>query len=201
MKIALIYSGHLRTWEECKENHRMNLWDANCDLFFYTYDDPRCAEFHRFTRIPEEAYYHPTFDNGHPFHSNKRPETTIHNTLNQWHNNFTAWAITPKGYDIYVRIRPDIRFDGMIYLRNYTPDVLGEKTIYIPEGNDYGGVNDQFAFGDYNAMRVFYEVYLNHAKLWGEGIEFHSEGVQLENLRKEGVTIKRLPTLQHIHRK
>lgn len=196
MKIALIYSGHLRTWEQCQENHRTMLWDKHCEKFFFTYDDPG----YPFIQIPEVSYYHPIYDKDHPFHANKRPETTIHNTLNQWHNNFIAWAVVPKTFDIYVRVRPDIRFDDPIYLRNYTPDVLGQKTIHICEGNDYGGVNDQFAFGDYAAMRVFYDVYLNHAKLWQEGKEFHSEGMQMENLLKEGVTINRLPAKQHIVR-
>lgn len=198
MKIALLYTGHLRTWEKCKPNHEKCIWDKNCDLFFYTYQDPQCLEFHRFTRIPEEGYYHPTYDIGHEFLKNKRPETQVHNTLNQWHNNFTLWAMVPKVYDIYVRIRPDIWFDASIYLRNHDP--IKPSTIFIPEGNDYGGVNDQFAFGDYKAMRTFYEVYLNHRKLWQEGSEFHSEGIQLDNLISGDIEIVRLKEKQHIVR-
>lgn len=200
MRIALIYTGYLRTWERCFANHRDNIYTPECDAFFYTYEDPEIQGLHdlsfqfpvTWTQCP-----HPFYDDPfarHKFDERKRPETTVHQVYNMMHNNLVGFSLVPKGYDFYVRIRPDISFNGKLDFRNYEPK---ENTIYIPQGMDFHGINDQFAFGDYNTMRKYYSVYLNCTDLWNEGTEFNSEIMHLANLKKQGIEIVRFGSPQH----
>jgi hypothetical protein len=99
-----------------------------------------------------------------------------------------GFNLIPKGYDIYVRIRPDTIFNGKLDFSQF--DCTG-KRIYIPQGMDYGGINDQFAFGNHEVMKIYYSVYQNCHELFNEGHKWHSEGMQLANLQKHGVEIVR----------
>jgi hypothetical protein len=195
VRVAIIYTGHLRTWEKCRKNHEVNLWTDDADLFFHTYDEPfiDLGAPGDWTPIPGE--YHYIID--HPYNARRRPEISIGNTLNQWHNNFIGFCIAPKGYDVYVRCRPDIIFSGHIDLNQ---DLSGNK-IYIPSGQDYySGFNDQFAFGNYETMKAYYSVYLNHGKMFEDGLIFHTEEYVTENMKRCGLNIIRLPITNQILR-
>jgi hypothetical protein len=195
VRVAIIYTGHLRTWEKCRKNHDVNLWTDDADLFFHTYDEPfiDLGAPGQWTPIPCE--YHYIID--HPYNARRRPEISIGNTLNQWHNNFIGFCIAPKGYDVYVRCRPDIIFSGHIDLNQ---DLSGNK-IYIPTGQDYyTGINDQFAFGNYETMKAYYSVYLNHGKMFEDGLIFHTEEYVTENMKRCGLNIIRLPITNQIIR-
>lgn len=186
MRVALIYTGHLRTWEKCKPDHFQKIITPESDLYFYTYEDPMMG---RFVKIPGE--YWSLEIGSHPYDKNRRPETSVANTFNQWHNNFIGFNLVPKVYDVYVRIRADITFSERVDFTKY--DYSGLK-VYIPHGHNYwGGVNDQVAFGNYEAMKKYYSVYLNHGEIFKAGVEFHTERYVTENLRREGVEVVRIP--------
>lgn len=203
-KVALCYSGLLRSWQQCKGNHYDNVWmpnKGNLDAYFYTDDYPaehfeeREKEFFgflpyiglRFTQDQNVDWYPDPFK-PHLYDKNKAPENTIYQTFRQWHCGMIGFNLIPKGYDIYVRIRPDTVFNGKINFADF--DCSGKK-IYIPQGNDFGGVNDMFAFGNHEVMKIYYSVYQNCHELFVEGHKFHSEGMQLANLNKHGVEIIR----------
>ena len=195
-KVALVYSGLLRTWERCRWSHKEYLdHDDNPDLDFWFYTDERPKVFDgiservHFTQDQHVRWYPDPFKE-HRYHERKAPENTYYQTMRQWRANYLAFSLVPQGYDIYVRIRPDIEFNGGINFKDY--DCSG-KTIYIPQGLDYGGVNDQFAFGNYEVMKIYYSVFENVHELFHEGKVFHSEGMQLANLQKHGVNIVRYP--------
>jgi len=204
MKVALNYTGLLRSWKQCKGNHYEYVWIGNNpDIFFYTDHNPSMWLEERegdlfkninwqFTQDQNVNFYPDPFK-VHRYHERKVPENTYYQTMRQWHCGFIGFCLIPQNYDIYVRIRPDIIFNGPIDFSKY--DCTG-KTIYIPEGNDYGGCNDQFAFGNHEVMKIYYSVYQNHHDLWHEGATFHSEGMQLANLNKHGVNIVRIGSPQ-----
>ena len=195
MKIALLYSGYLRTWERCLPNHRETFGDFEKDItsFFYTYEHPgECVGLLRFVKNPHSFHDNPFGD--HKFNTRKAPENTAFQTLNQWHSNFVGFALVPKGFDIYVRNRCDLQFNSKVDFSKY--DCSG-MNIYIPQGMDFGGVNDQFAFGNYEVMKIYYSVYLNCYDLWNDGVLFHSETMQMENLKRNGVNIVRIDLPQH----
>lgn len=185
MKIALIYSGHLRTWEKCRGNQKDFIITPECDLYWHTYEKPFEEDIKFFLQIPGE--FHKYEIGSHPYDQNRRPETSVANTLNQWHNNFVGFSMVPKIYDVYVRIRPDITFEKKIEFSEYD---YNQNNIYIPHGHKYwGGVNDQIAFGNYEVMKKYYSVYLNHGEIFKHGKRFHTEEYVRENLERQGVNI------------
>lgn len=185
MITALIYTGHLRTWSQCRDNHRQMLWPYSNDMFMHTVEDLKLTDFHILDGV------------SHRYNQRRRGETSVANTLNQWHNNFIGFALVPKVYDVYVRVRPDIVFDKPVRFNDY--DCTG-RTIYITKEKDYGGVNDQFAFGNYDVMKDYYSVYLNHAQLFDSGVEFHTETMVLANLNLYGINIVRIDVEENIVR-
>ena len=202
-QIALIYTGNLRTFmAECRTNHGEYIYTKDCSFYWYTYEEPEIKtvlthpnlekysidgfRWH-FVKVPESFYPDPFKE--HKYATRMRKENTVYQTLAQWHTNFVGFCLVPRGYDVYVRIRPDIKFNGRVNFDDF--DCTGNN-IYIPDGNDYGGVNDQFAFGSYEVMKVYYSVYVNCHQLWEDGVEWHSEGMQLSNLQRHGINIVRI---------
>jgi hypothetical protein len=184
MRVALIYSGQERTWERCKQSHEDAIYTGDTVVFWHTVEALK-------------VYPHFYQLDGHPYDQNRRPETVVASSLNQWHNNFIAFSLVPRDFDVYVRIRPDITFSGRI---DFSQDYSGLK-VYIPHGHNYwDGVNDQIAFGNWESMRRYYSVYLNHGDIFREGVEFHTERYVTQNLIRQGVEIIRIPVDNYIIR-
>lgn len=186
-KTALVYTGLLRSWQQCKGNHREYLWNGiQTDLFFYTDNDPELVDCQWIK--DEHVNWYPDPFKDHRYATRKAPENTVYQTYRQWRANYIGFAMVPQGYDIYCRVRPDTVLNGKLNFADF--DCSG-KRIYIPQGMDYGGINDQFAFGNYEVMKIYYSVFENVHELWHEGAIFHSETMQLKNLQKHGVEIVR----------
>ena len=200
LKIALLYSGQLRSWKDTVANHQANIWQRDdfnqTEPFFYTDKDPNDNNHgYAFNNvvITRESFFPDPFK-GHPYNANKAGENQVYNTYNQWLNNLVGFILAPVDRDVYVRIRPDLKFNDKLDFTDY--DYSGRK-IYIPQGHDYGGVNDQFAFGNREVMKIYFSVMLNHHYLYARGVKFHSETMQQENLNAEGVEIVRIGYPQH----
>jgi hypothetical protein len=197
-KTALVYTGLLRSWQQCKGNHYENLWIGNnVDFHFYTDDNPMKYFEPRESQMvydkinwvgDEHVNWYPDPFKDHRYATRKAPENTVYQTYRQWRANYIGFAMVPQGYDIYCRVRPDIVLNGKLNFADF--DCSGNR-IYIPQGMDYGGINDQFAFGNYEVMKIYYSVFENVHELWHEGAIFHSETMQLKNLQKHGVEIVR----------
>jgi len=189
-KIAVINTGFLRTWDKCRENHERNLYTPDTDLFWFTFEDP-CYRG-QFLRVPYIWYPAP---DAHPYDVNKEPETGVYQALNMWHNIFVSFCLAPKGYDVYVRCRPDILFSDRLELQ------VQANTVYIPEGNDFrGGVNDQFAYGDYETMKIYFSLYLSYKEYFNAGVKFHPEAYLRHHMEVNGIRIERIKTTQWILR-
>jgi hypothetical protein len=128
----------------------------------------------------------------HPYDSNKSPEGNVRQTLKQWIGNLCAFHMAPSDADVYVRIRPDLQFNGPLVFEKPKP-----RTIYIPQGMDFRGINDQFAYGDWETMRDYFLVYENSHHLWQKGVTHNSEAMQLANLKDKGIEIVRFASPQH----
>lgn len=126
------------------------------------------------------------------YSGNKAGETSIINTLNQWRNRKLAFDEMATGALIVIS-RLDIRFTGKIDFSIVTPGI-----VYIPEGQDYGGLNDQFAFGDYGAMMWYTRLYDHIDSYWESGVKFHPETLLAYHLRNTMVI--RIPVQTEICR-
>lgn len=176
MRACLIYSGWKRTYDQCKANQTAMLV---ADEFTEYHRDESTANID-FFKFDIEQY-----------NENRIPETKVRHTLNQWHNSFFSFGqASPQDGDVFVRIRYDIELTGQIRFADYP---LKDNLVYIPFGQDYrAGVNDQFAFGNYQSMKKYFSVYLNHERIFNQGVPFHTESYLRKHLENEGVEIKRL---------
>lgn len=84
------------------------------------------------------------------------------------------------------------RFD--LYVDDYIwyVDTIEDNTIYIPEGEDHGGLNDRFAYGNYESMKIYCHLYdqidtLSHPEL-------HPESILKEYVDITGLTVVRFPS-------
>lgn len=189
-----MYSGYLRTWNQCHENQKTTLLTEDSDLYFYTYSKPDSTVFKQFIQIPCDYY---TVMPDHKFNSNRRPESEPHNSFNQWHNNFIGFSLVPNNYDLYVRCRTDISFNDKVSFESYLYD---DNTIYIPQGNDYWGINDQCAFGNYQAIKKYFNVYINKDDIFAKGVTYNPEVYLLENLKMQNMNVVRTPQMHEIVR-
>lgn len=187
MKIAVLYSGFIRSWNQCRHNQEQNLYTPETDSYFYTYTKPENTPYKQFIQIPE--IYYPHLPN-HPYVATKNPYSSVDGSLNNWHNQFVGFCMMQKEYDIYIKSRCDIILSGKINFEHY---LIDDKNIYIPYGHDHwNGVNDQLAFGSYNVMKKYFSVYVEHQWIFDSGLQFHPENYVRENLERLGVTINRL---------
>lgn len=203
MKIALIYTGQLRTFRRCWPNHKECIHDANSEhkisSYFYTYENPDLELEERNELVPNsqwiqchQAFYPDPFGH-HLFNSNKVPESQACQVLNMMHNNLVGFSLVPHRHDVYVRIRPDEILNGNLKFSNFD---IKPNTVFIPQGNDYRGVNDQFAFGDYESMKKWYSVYINAHQLFTMGTVFNAEIYHKANAELTGLDIVRFGSPQ-----
>lgn len=184
MKVCLIYSGWLRTWEQCRGNHAERLTPAPAHVVHYNETTP----------FEDEPY---TVDEW-GYDANKAGENQAWNTMNMWRAMWRAWERTPQGMDVYVRNRYDIVIDGQI---DFTKFDYPPNRVYIPHGNDYrDGVNDQFAFGSYDAMEAYHNVYFDHGTHFAAGKMFHSESYLKYTLEMRSIEIVRIEATNRIIR-
>jgi hypothetical protein len=188
MRIAVLYSGHIRTWDKCKQNQIDSFYNGNTHCFFYTYTEPQNTKYSQFIKIQGTNYQ----DKAPLYKTNQNDGIVgVEPVLWNWHNSFVGFCLAPTDCDVYVKSRCDITLSGKI---DFTQFDLSGNNIYIPEGNDFmpTGVNDQFAFGNYNVMKAYYGVYLSHYEIFMRGIQFHPETYINENLSMRGVNIVRI---------
>lgn len=201
MRIAVLYSGFLRIWDHAMLTNKAYLFTEETDLYFYVYDEkPGNVPVKQYVQIKtpiqkELVYYSSEYyeklKDKHPKNKRYNPKApTYHaNLLQQWHNLFVGFCLVPTDYDVYVRSRGDIILHGKIDFHKYD---FKSKTIYIPSGNDWAGINDQFAFGNYEVMRIYCEIYLEQFKLFGYQIPYSPETAVLDNLLRNNIKIVRV---------
>ena len=128
---------------------------------------------------------------------NKRPETNINNTMSMFYNwmkNFQLIENFQKKqnmlFDIIINYRSDILSSEFINFDKI--ENINFNTIYIPQGNDWGGVNDQMAFGNFDSMKKYCEIYKNIQKYNdNDNVIFHPETLLKHHLKCSNVNIIR----------
>jgi hypothetical protein len=184
MKVAILYAGDIRTWNNCRENQLRNI-PGEKDLYFHTYSEPENTEYKLYRQAPA---WNGVWDDR--YKDNKHPWIDTARVLKIWQNLWEGFQMIPQEYDVYVKSRCDIELSGAIDFGRWD---IGSGAIVIPTGSDYeDGVNDQFAFGIYAAMEKYFNVYLNHEQMFKDGLRFHTEFYVLKNLERQGVPIHRM---------
>lgn len=96
----------------------------------------------------------------------KTPETNVDFMIRHFINKNRVFGLLEKyieknkniAYDIVISLRVDLIFLNKFNFLYYIKD---NNSIFIPYINNYRGVNDQLAFGDYNTMKKYMNIINN----------------------------------------
>jgi hypothetical protein len=108
------------------------------------------------------------------FYNNKKCVELIENSSTQ--------------YDVILRYRTEVCYQIPFKI----PDVITPNTVYIPNNYDWGGINDQIAYGDLESMKTYTELYdniINYNQNYK--IAIHPETLLKYHLQKNKMNIVR----------
>jgi len=167
MKIAVLFSGRINRYQEHYENILTNIVQNN-DADFFLSHSPECKEdIEKFCTI-----YRPKTVNNDPIHYGDlsdytcHPQSNSHNVMCMWVNRQRVFQDMREymiknnvWYDLVISTRLDTWCYEALNLSKY--DNLSDSEIYVPNGCDWGGLNDQLAIGNYYAMEKYMLLYSN----------------------------------------
>lgn len=126
----------------------------------------------------------------------KKPETNIHNMTCHFINKHRVFSLLEKHiekentqYDVVISLRVDVVcYNAFPLLCN-----IQENTIYIPTAWDWaGGINDLLAFGKFDVMKKYNNIFLNVIDLLERKITIpHPENLNRANLELHKINIQR----------
>jgi hypothetical protein len=208
MKVAIFFSGRVKGFEAVKDHLEKFKREYSAD--FYVSCGSHEESFHNFIKefsIEESRCKFEEVKIPKEFKTlRKATETKLENCSSMFfHNKNCIELIKGSGipYDIVVKYRADINSDKILDLRSSKTNlkrlnfnypiypIVQENTVYIPKGNDFGGLNDQIAYGDLCAMEKYCAVFSNIVKICNDGHRFHPETLVMRNLERERVNVAR----------
>jgi hypothetical protein len=109
--------------------------------------------------------------------------------------------IDVNNYDLIISMRCDLIFDTPIDLYKYIPYIKKDILIVPNTGNDFGGVDDRFALGNYMTISKYLNLYDNLIILLEKGNIIHPEMLTIKNLELQHVQLQKMPFNFDINRK
>jgi hypothetical protein len=92
-------------------------------------------------------------------------------------------------YDVVIRCRPDLFFDSPLDRNELENSLHGG--VYFPKFGNYSGLNDQFAFGNSSNMDLYARVYNNLDVHFNSGCIWHPEIMLKFNIDYYNIPIAR----------
>ena len=198
MKIAVLVSGMLRTFEETYPRLKKYIIDdLKPDIFFYGYPNKKGIKYcenkikelwnpkdYKIVEYTDFLRREICFDEN-KYEKNKRPETKVNNVLSAAYTLKKCNDLRLKyqkdnniDYDIVLRIRPDYYFINHINQSQLESAKKGE--ILIPNEWDFKevhplAVSDGIALSNNFSMNKYCELYNYIDNYFDEGISFHPE--------------------------
>lgn len=183
MKIAILISGRINNSEELYKNTLENIvQDNEVDFFVSHTKNPNTNVLNDFINL-----YKPKIilesDEVYPDVTKykKRAETNPHNVMCMYLNRlsvfykFKDYVISNNiTYDLIISFRCDLWFEQKIDLGSIVNDT-NNNCICIPSGCDYGGINDQCAFGNMKTMNIYMTFFNQIINFLNNGIILHPE--------------------------
>lgn len=211
MKIAICYSGNLRTFSHCVKNHAETIKEA--DVYISTWDTIRFSDkdndpWHIRITIPvpkiiTESYILDNTPSNFTIKNIKIDnekkcvikDIKQHQYLSyQYFKIWDAYQLiinSHNNYDYIIRLRPDITIDSMVYVSNKI--VFNQYTWYnYAYNNTAKTINEMIWVSDMNRMQKSVNIYdnltildskLDKEKVFGESICFAN--LEHENLLED----------------
>jgi hypothetical protein len=204
MKIAILISGRVNDSREMYENLIENIVQNNeVDFFVSHVKNPNPIILKNFTDIYkpkiiiESNEDYPNIDM-----YRKQPETNKHNTMCMYlnrelvFNHFNNYVISNNiKYDLIISSRCELLFYNKIDLSSIVNDVQN-NFLCIPNGHDWGGINDHMAFGNIETINIYMNLFKYIINILDTDVTLHPETLLKKYLEKTGVNIKR-PEIQY----
>ena len=211
MRIALCLSGLMHGFEESFPFLEKNLIDTlRPDIFMHTWDiaGERSLKTVAQLKINEETkkqvieMYQPkevVFESFFVFDNQTYKDRTagnIANTLAMFYkikkcNELKSEYEKKHGfiYDAVIRCRFDMRLETSLSIKDL---IKLSEWLYIPEGGDWGGINDQFAFSSSKNMDIYSSISNYLDEYWHRGCLFHPETLLQYHLEECCLPYKRM---------
>lgn len=127
----------------------------------------------------------------------KAPETKYDNVWSMYTHNQRAFQLMEAyeqkhgaRFDTVIKYRADLASATPLALPS---SLLQPQTVYIPEVEDWGGVNDQIALGHRDSMKQYCDAIDNIIPMCQAGTLYHPETLLLAHLRTIHMCIQRFP--------
>jgi hypothetical protein len=168
MKIAILFSGRIDKYDQHYANIMERIVQDHDADFFLSHSPELSEDLEDFARI-----YRPKAINNNPIHFTDftgykcHPDTSKpHNVLSMWVNRQRVFQEmrnyminTNTWYDVVIHARIDAWYDESLNYSIFSSSCLGDRDIYVPQGSDWGGINDQFAVGSYYSMESYMNLF------------------------------------------
>lgn len=163
-RIAILFSGRIEKYDQHYTNIMERIVQDHDADFFLSHSPELSEDLEDFGRI-----YRPKAINNDPIHFPDVSEYKCHPDTSKPHNVLSMWVNrrrvfqemrnyminTNTWYDLVIHARIDAWYDESLNYHNLSLNDVGDRDIYIPQGNDWGGMNDQFAVGSYYSMESY----------------------------------------------
>ena len=163
-RIAILFSGRIDKYDQHYTNIMERIVQDHDADFFLSHSPELSEDLEDFSRI-----YRPKAINNDPIHFPDVSEYKCHPDTSKPHNVLSMWVNrqrvfqemrnyminTDTWYDVIIHARIDAWYDESLNYSEFLQTCLGDRDIYIPQGNDWGGMNDQFAVGSYYSMESY----------------------------------------------
>lgn len=164
MKIAILFSGRIEKYDQHRTNIMERIVQEHDADFFLSHSPELSEDLDDFARI-----YRPKAINNDPIHFPDvsdykcHPDTSKpHNVLSMWFNRRRVFQEmrnymiqTDTWYDVVIHARIDAWYDESLDYRAILQSGLDDRSVFVPHGYDWGGLNDQFAVGSYYSMESY----------------------------------------------
>lgn len=190
MKVAILISGRINTNRELYDSFCKQFDIQQNDTDVYVSHSPGYSEktIEEFKSLynpvdmiqSDEKYPQEVLEFG-TIHSR------LHNVLCMFLNRKKAFELLVKcgkTYDFIISTRCDLFFSDPIPWETIREHKHNKNILFVPEGSDWGGLNDQFAIGTFEPMKRYCDVFDNILPMVKSGIILHPETLLLNHMKR-----------------
>jgi len=202
MKVAILFAGRVGLAAITHNNTMHNIVVAHDVDFYLSTDASLTEDIEEFksvyspVRVNLETIPEDDFVLSIPENMDAAPKRAVQC---QFYNKQRAYQEMEKSgriYDVVILYRTDINIETQLNLSLE----YNNNTVYIPEGSDYLGINDQIAFGSMAAMKVYTSLYSSMPVYYAQGIRYLGEPQLKKHLETSGIHVVRVKFAYNIIR-